>query len=389
MRRREREPEPHTAQATTAPPARERSLDVLALQRSAGNAAVARALGRRLQRAGGWKGADPKSPNAAEMSVTDKGTGHKARRIPIEGIPEGNQADDLDKVAVTVKKKGQPDVEHKTREYTSEKATGGKAIVVIPEGVALTKDTDVDVLLHLHGHTTGYRRRGTSTRDLNVENIAQQVAAAAAGKRPLIAVLPQGQFKSSFGRGGKSFDPTAYLDSVWKILTDIGAWPEPPKRAGLILSGHSGADNAMETMMDKARGAGAGEVAGLKALFLLDTMYGQGDAKRVIEFVKFRLARDIAAVADLPDESDRIEWIRTHGFRLRGAHSGGHYKPQMKQLADAIAAWIADSANVPPALAAAVSANIAIDPPGKPSGVNHDAFVGEKENLRKALETVP
>jgi hypothetical protein len=44
---------------------------------------------------------------------------------------------------------------------------------------------------------------------------------------------------------------------------------------------------------------------------------------------------------------------------------------------------------VPPALGAALAANIVIDPPGKGSGVNHDAFVGEKENLRKALEMVP
>ena len=124
---------------------------------------------------------------------------------------------------------------------------------MIPEGITLTKDTNVDVLLHLHGHTTGYRRRGNSARDINVENIEAQVAAAAAGKRALIAVLPQGQFKSIFGKGGKSFDPTDYLDSVWKILTDIGAWTEAPKRGDLMLSGHSGADVAMEDMLDKAR----------------------------------------------------------------------------------------------------------------------------------------
>jgi hypothetical protein len=375
--------------ATVAPPAREDPAGLLALQRSAGNAAVARALARRaLQRVGGWTGVDPKSPNAGEMSVG------KARRIPIEGIKEGNQEDDLNKVIKTeVVDKGKDTehkVEHKTREYTTEKASGGRAIVVIPEGIALTKDTSVDVLLHLHGHTTGYRKRGKSARDIDVEHIEEQVAAAAAGKRALIAVLPQGQFKSIFGRGGaKSFDPTAYLDSVWQILTGIGVWAEPPKRGGLILSGHSGADVAMEEMMDKARAAGTGEVAGLKALFLLDTMYGPNDAKRVLEFVKFRLARDLAAVAQLPEEKDQVAWIQAHGFRLRGAHSGGHYPPQMKLLADGIKAWLDDPKTVPPGLRAALAANIVIDPPGNASGVNHDAFVGEKENLRKALEMVP
>ncbi len=58
-------------------------------------------------------------------------------------------------------------------------------------------------------------------------------------------------------------------------------------------------------------------------------------------------------------------------------------------LADGIKAWLADPAAVPPALAAALAANNVIDPPGQASGANHDAFVGEKENLRKALELVP
>ena len=272
---------------------------------------------------------------------------------------------------------------------------------MIPEGIALTKDTNVEVLLHLHGHTTGYRRRGSSARDLNVEHIEEQVAAAAAGKRALIAVLPQGAFHSSFGKGGKSFDPTAYLDSVWKILGDVGAWnkDEPPKRGGLMLSGHSGADVAMEEMMDKARATGTGEVAGLKALFLLDTMYGPADAARVIKFVNFRLGSDLASLAKMQaanvPEKDQIDWVRATGFRVRGAHSGHHYKPQMKRLADAIVAFLADANTVkvlgPPgsALSAAVAANLVIDPPGKPSGKNHDAFVGENENLRKALDMVP
>jgi DNA-binding SARP family transcriptional activator len=60
-----------------------------------------------------------------------------------------------------------------------------------------------------------------------------------------------------------------------------------------------------------------------------------------------------------------------------------------KLLADGIKTWLADPAVVSPALSAAIAANIVIDPPGKASGVNHDAFVGENENLRKALEMVP
>ena len=90
----------------------------------------------------------------------------------------------------------------------------------------------------------------------------------------------------------------------------------------------------------------------------------------------------------MPDENDQVAWIQANGFRLRGAHSGGHYKPQMKLLADGIKAWLADTANASPALSAAIAANIVIDLETA-SGANHDAFVGEKENLRKALEMVP
>ena len=134
MRRHQREREEETAQATIEPPAREDPAGLLALQRSAGNAAVARALARRaLQRVGGWKGVDSKSPNAGEMSVTDKGTGFKARRIPIDGIAQGNQGDDLDKVAKETEKDGVK-TQHTTREFTQEKATGGKAIVRDPRG---------------------------------------------------------------------------------------------------------------------------------------------------------------------------------------------------------------------------------------------------------------
>lgn len=363
---------------------------VLALQRSAGNAAVVRAL---LQRAGGWKGSAPKTPNAGEMTVTEATSGRSARRIPIEGIPQGTVKDDADEVALTTtpdKTKPKETVDHKVSEFTSETSAGGRAIVVIPTGIALSKDTSVDVLLHLHGHTTGYRRNGRSTRDLGVEHIEEQVASSS---HPLIAVLPQGGFHSWFGRTGKSFDPTAYLDSVWKILGDAGAWTEAPKRGGLVLSGHSGGDAPMEDMLGKGEASGKGEVAGLKALFLLDTMYGPGDADKVIRFLRFRLGHDLEHIAALPSDKDRIDWIRASGFRLVAKHSGGHYKPQMQKLAAAVAAWRAEPETVKALGAAgtpvsdAVAANLVIDPPGG-SGADHDAFVGDKDHLRKALDTL-
>ena len=372
-------------------PARADPTGVLALQQSAGNAAVVRAL---VQRVGGWKGARPTSPNAGEMTVTEKTSGKSARRIPIDGIPQGNMKDDADEVALTTtpdKTKPKETVDHKVSEYTSESAAGGRAIVVIPTALQLDKNTSVDVLLHLHGHTTGYRKAGRSTRDLGIEHIEEQVASA---QHPLIAVLPQGGFHSWFGRTGRSFDPNAYLKEVWRILGELKVWTDPPKLGGLILSGHSGADAPMEDMLAAAEKSGSGSVADLKALFLLDTMYGTRDADNMIQFVKFRLGRDLAHLSTLTTDKQKIDWVHANGFRLVGEHSGGHYKPQMKQLADAVAGWLGDPETVKVVgapgspVSAAVAANLVIDPAAG-SGTDHDAFVGERDHLRKAIDTLP
>ena len=90
-------------------------------------------------------------------------------------------------------------------------------------------------------------------------------------------------------------------------------------------------------------------------------------------------------------EQQQIDWIRASGFRLRGAHTGKHYAPQMKLLQDAITAFLADGETVKVLggkFSAEVAKNLVIDPPSG-SGKNHDAFVGENETLRKALEMVP
>lgn len=136
-RERRRDPserEPPAAEPAAAPPV----LDLLALQRSAGNAAVTRAL---LQRAGGWHkgGVDPKSPNAGEMTVTEPG-GASARRIPIEGIPEGNQDSDAKEIAyeqVTGEGENKVKIEHPVTDVTAESAAGGRAIVIVPTGMPL------------------------------------------------------------------------------------------------------------------------------------------------------------------------------------------------------------------------------------------------------------
>jgi len=393
--------EPRTPAPAPAPELAQ--LDLLALQRTAGNALVARAL---LARAGGWKGGGvgPKSPNAGEMTVTESG-GKSARRIPIQGIPEGNRGEDFQETAFQTKTGEGEDkktVDHPVSEVTSESAAGGRAIVIVPTGIPLGEKTELDVLVHLHGHTTGMRKSGNTTRDLGAEHIEEQIAAAAGGgRRPLIAVLPQGRFHSSFGKGGKSFDPTGYLDSVWRILGELGVWDDkdkPPKRGGLMLSSHSGGDAALEDMLGKGAKAGTGEVADLEGLFLLDTMYGASDAAKIVSFVKFRIGRDMAELRDMKasrkPEAERLKWIREHGFRLRLAHSGGHYKPQMATVENAVIDFLGQvdalqAIGIPgTALHTAYRANLDIDA-STAEGKDHLNFLGENENLRKSLEMMP
>src|SRR3954454_20274097 len=95
---------------------------VLALQRSAGNAAVAQLLRKdktppqgQPPRAGGW--------NEAERDVAGP------KRIPVDGLKAGNQ---------------KPDVKPQSIE-----GADGKAIVVVPDGVDVKAHPDV--LLFFHG----------------------------------------------------------------------------------------------------------------------------------------------------------------------------------------------------------------------------------------------
>ena len=87
---------------------------------------------------GGWKGGGvgDKSPNAGEMTVTESG-GKSARRIPIEGIPEGNQDTDAKETAyqqVIGEGEDKKTIDHAVSEVTTESAAGGRAIVIVPTG---------------------------------------------------------------------------------------------------------------------------------------------------------------------------------------------------------------------------------------------------------------
>ncbi len=336
---------------------------MLSLQRSIGNSAVGRLIGsqRRLARRQGWSGVPPKSVNAGPDTLPG------IKRIPIEGISGAYEK--------------------------------GRAIVLIPADLS-DSVTKVDVLVHFHGFNTGNAGNSAkSVRDIAHDKVEAQLAEALrAGTRPTIAILPQGSGHSVFGSGTSSVSASPYLNSVFQILSDIKAWGDraPPARGGLILSGHSGADVAVEQMLTAARGGHSGEVANLEALFVFDNMYTDNDAKKVIAFLQFRLARDLVSLGALRDKATGDEgairqqlaaWITLHGFRFRGIESTGSFYHSRFEMVKAALRTFLDDPKTIAVIGESGPARKAMDDNLQivPAGVSHDDVIGANHNLAGAL----
>src|SRR5581483_9962061 len=274
---------------------------------------------RTLARVGGWSDAAPGTANAGETSP--RGTG--VRRIPVQGISGGGTVEG--------------------GSGTNESSAGGRAIVVLPDTLP-AGGGEVDVLLHYHGTNTGYRasRGGGTPRDITIDRVEAQIGAInRAGGRPWVAILPQG-WAQNFGSGPRGSVPTDYIDNVWRRLGEIGAWGTgaAPRRGRVALSGHSGGDAPVIGMLGGRRRDRHGHrimsdpvrrtdfAANLDALFLFDTMYSDNDAEDVVEYLQYRLGRDLDQLRGVRRAATRdadqamIDWIRQHGFRLRGVESG-------------------------------------------------------------------
>ena len=287
-----------------APPRPSVREELLALQRTAGNAAVARLLQREDKgepRKGGW--------NEAPRAVT--GT----QRIPVKGLKKGNQAKD-------------------PQEFTDEYAAG-RAIVIVPDGVDLSKE--VDVLLHFHGYWGGgYRERKTkgdqgpagSVRDVEADRIPQQLASKG---RNIVGVLPQGTNKSGFG----ITDPDGYVKDALALAAAelpsvlpklIGPVTITPGR--IIVTGHSGGGPAASAAAAKLTAtAPADDAAWVRAtpMFLFDAINGTAELATVAGLAKQWLEADLVR---LNASSDPDKLLDRRGIKLRSTHSAnsGVYK---------------------------------------------------------------
>jgi hypothetical protein len=357
---------------------------VLALQRTAGNAAIARAV---LARNAGWTGVDPGSWNAGPQEVK---SGKGIKRVPVEGLKQGHRSkggkqDDAGQKVDDPETGTWSPVSEQTPESAGADS-GGRAVVLIPNALPGNAGT-VEVLVHLHGFTPGLRGRGPEGKgapeDVSVARIAQQLEASG---RPMIAVMPQGTKSAGPWADPSKIDLNQYIDDAL-ALVPADQWPgkKPRTRGGIVLSAHSGGGDVIAFMM--ANGRMPADVTGM---FLFDALHGWGpDA--VAGFLKARLDSELAhlhgiwsaknsgataeAIAD-----EQVAWLQSSGFRFRGFSSAKYAAIYKDVFQPQLAAWFSGHARLLGGDGSAVfrmlRANY-LEQAAVPAGPKHEPVVGQ------------
>ncbi len=363
---------------------------ILALNRSAGNRAVAGLLQRKV----GWSDASKqgKAWNADEHVFG------KVRRIPLEGLAEGTDAS-----VRGAKGRMIP-------ERSSESATG-KAIVLVPAGLDAT--APIEVLVFLHGWTEGLHRPyagwrelvdpkpstdklgdslkerlprlrhgldATDTapvRDLALDQVEQQLEES--GQTQLVIVLPQGGLKSQFGKEGTmDFDAGPYVTEIVTRLKTEKRWKDgkgqvidaAPSVTRVTMAGHSGAGAALSSMAAEAVKAKSGvkpakgePPAKSSALTGDLVLYDAINGSQLNQFVAWTLMLlddEFAKLTDpgVTDEAKHFHLNRTQ--KLRG-FTTDYYIDQYIALDKAINDWFTSHSAKLGAWAPCLRANFTLD----------------------------
>jgi hypothetical protein len=360
-REREREAKAPTVEDAPAAAAR-RTSAVLALQRSAGNQAVTRALLHRAPKDppdGVTLPADPlpaganvADPDAARIvddpslggGWNDKNgkseSGHVGGvdRILLEGMP-GNQQQQSEQEGAPAHGKDVAD--------TAGAGPGlkGRAIAIVPNSLKGGPGGEVAVLVHFHGIGKALRERGDNPRDVDHYQVEQQLdafVAANPGTR-IVALLPIGvQTENKEGKHGVSFgnfDTDAFVTAAFAALG--GALPSGAKQGDVILSAHSGGGLQLGAMLT----SGKGLPGRMKGVFLFEALHG--DTDNYIRFVTGRLDTDLKALEDAQAtgvfDSDifkaQAAYLQTslHVVAFGGGTKG--YKEKTLAIRDAVLKW--------------------------------------------------
>lgn len=272
------------------------------------------AVGPQLQRKG-WDDAREGGWNEAPRAVT--GT----QRIPVMGLKKGLQSED-------------------PQGHTKESAKE-RAIVIVPDGVDLSKE--VDVLLHFHGWAAGgFRERKTkgdqgpagSVHDVEDDRIPQQLAAKG---RNIVGVLPQGTDFSSFGIS----DPQGYVKDALalaaaelpKLLPKLTS-PVTITPGRVIVSGHSGGGVAAAAATGKLTATAPTDDAGWARstpIFLFDAINGTTELGTVVDMAIRWLEADLVRLnaSSTPDAL-----LDRRGIKLRSTHSNANDRYKALNVGD-------------------------------------------------------
>ena len=201
---------------------------VLALQRTAGNAAVGR-----LMRQVGWPKTSRRSPNHEKTTPAPGVDRYPLYDPKLGGSTERSLTDDIQK-------------------KVTDEESGNRAVVLVPTD--LKQDHDVQIWLHFHGSKrAGYRREGSTVRDVDPdkdrsdEQLSKSVAEK--GDTQVVVIMPQGSFDATPDFGDAVTDPAGYVTRVLGILEkDTGI---KVKQKGLVLTGWSFGGNYIAAMAEK------------------------------------------------------------------------------------------------------------------------------------------
>jgi hypothetical protein len=271
----------------------------------------------------------------------------------------------------------------------AEGSAANRAIAYVPP--SFDASTAVEILVHLHGHNVGYRRRTASTtasgsvRDVLVDTIGSQLASC--GRR-IIALLPQGTASSVFGpSSAASFDIPAFIDEALSTLVVASAIDSKPDVARVIVSGHSGGGGALSVLVSQDGMPRLPKP--VAAEFLFEGINGPNELATQTAFLTANLNADLNAITQATDADAATAYLGT-SFRFAGFFNSDFYVPFYTALKKSLDGWFAAKAGVMGGTSdpvfLALRANYAVISPSP--AVPHDQQV-DHGNLLNALNMLP
>jgi LAS superfamily LD-carboxypeptidase LdcB len=283
----------------------------------------------------GWQNASPSGQSKIAIPPDPAGWNEakwkvgQFLRIPLEGLQAGNH-DPNNLPALTGE------------------AADGKAVILIPK--ALTRDKidptkPLEVLLHFHGHSIGYRQANSTiddrtghwergwVEDVDIDQIAQQIEASG---RSLVAVLPQGTNHSGFGKAPsppKNYFKN-YLDEVFKALVSRQIWTQIPTVKRVILSAHSGGGDFLVNSV--------GDLPTFDlppAVFLFDAINNDTGRSAYWIWLKRYLDAELNLITSRK-LSDPLQYVKD-SLQWLAFHSNRSYQRAHDQFAKDLNAWFA------------------------------------------------